>query len=229
MEARHERVLRCLRRVREYLEANPPAGEPSALRAQIAVLDDVLGGIDTIALDQEAGARLTRAETRRQQRLRDLLWDKHMLPVSRVARAIFGEAGLDTALRMPYSRRKSERLVAAAGAMAEVAERHSAIFVESGRPRDFVQQLRKAAEQLAEALGARDATLRRRVQATAAITDQLRRGRRAVRVINATVEPLLADDPERKAAWDSARKVSASTVGSPPELDEGAPQMEKAA
>ena len=46
---------------------------------------------------------------------------------------------------------------------------------------------------------------------------------------HATVEPLLADDPERKAAWDSARKVSASTVGSPTELDEEAPELEKAA
>src|SRR2546430_13345533 len=49
--------------------------------------------------------------------------------------------------------------------------------------------------------------MRRRVAATASVKDQLKRGRRALRLLNAILSPKLAADPELLAAWNNVRRV----------------------
>lgn len=215
MKARQRQVLRSFRRVREFIAANVPAESQAGLGVQLAELDDVLSSITEMATEQEAGSRLTSAETRRQATLRMALWDRHMLPVSRVAREVFGSSpGVDAALRMPSKRTAdSQLLLAAAAAMAEAAQPHAALFVSHGLSQNFVTELREAATRLETALTARETTQRRTITATAGVSLQITRGRRAVRLLNAILAPRLAGNGDLLATWNSVRRVRAVSGG----------------
>jgi hypothetical protein len=221
MRSAQRQVLRSLRRVREFIAANTPAGDPGKLGVQLAELDDVIGKMTELGAEQEAAVRLMAAETKRQATLRAELWDDEMQPVSRVAREIFGTSpGLEAALWLPRKNADSQALVSSALAMAEAAEPHRALFVAHGLAGEFVQQLRDAAARLQGALGARDTAERRRVTATAAAVLQAKRGRRAVRLLHAIMAPRLAGDADILAAWKSVRKVSAVPGGGAVAVDE---------
>jgi len=229
MNGNQRNTYRCFRRVQEFLANQEFTRSPAAFGKQLTELDSVVSQLTKETLDQEAGHRLTKAESARQSGLRHELWCLYMLPVSRVAREVFGITGTDKALRMPRQTISKEALVVAANAMAEAAESKAPTFVEHGLQQDFAVKLREAAAALDKSLGAGDGTRRRRVTATAAVKDQLKRGQRAVRLLNAILAPKLASNPELLAAWDNVRKlkpVSSTTASS---IEEPAVQVVKAA
>lgn len=203
---------RCGRRVQEFLTAHPFADAPVDLGKQRVELDEVVGQLSQDAVEQEAGHRLTAAGNKNQRELRRDLWDNHMLPISRVGRDVFGIAGMDRALKLPKKSVTNEVVLAAAGAMAEAASKQEAALIEHGLSKDFVAELRAASAALATALGNRDGTMRRRVTATAGMSDQVKRGRRALRLLNAILAPKLATDPELLAAWNNVRRVKPSAA-----------------
>ena len=213
MDSEVRNFYRCGRRVQEFLAAHPFADAPVDLGKQRAELDEVVGQLPQDALNQEAGHRLTKAETKNQRELRRELWDNHMLPIARVARDVFGIAGVDRALKLPKKTVANEAVLAAAGAMAEAASKQETALIEHGLSKDFVAELRAATGALATALGNRDGTMRRRVTATAGMKDQLKRGRRALRLLNAILAPKLATDPELLAAWNNVRRVKPTAPG----------------
>ena len=143
--------------------------------------------------------------------LREALYTDHLLPISRVAREVFGVTGMDRAFRMPTNTKVNQTLLAAAGAMAEAAEKQKDVFVKHGLPQDFIERFVASASSLAQATNAKTESGRRQVTATAALKDQLKRGRKAVRLLNAVLQPRLAKDPELLAAWRSAKKVRTIT------------------
>ena len=103
--------------------------------------------------------------------------------------------------------------------MAEALSKQQELFVQQGLPPDFVARLRAATAALRSSLGTRFGTRRRRVTATAGLGVQIRRGKRAVRMLNALLAPQLASDPERLAAWDSVRRIETTPGGSPGPVD----------
>ena len=211
MKASQTETLRSFRRVRQFIAENTPANAPASFGRQLTELDDVLAQLDRIGLDQEAGGRTTNAETRHQRELRITLLKQHLQPISRVAREVFGATGVDRALRMPRSR-KNEAILAAARAMAEAAEKEQERFVEHGLSADFIAQLRVAATALGGAMSARVGSQHRKVQATAAVHLQMKRGKRAVRLLDAVIVPSLRANADKLAAWQSARRVKAAPV-----------------
>ena len=219
MNSESRNAYRCFRRVQEYLAANPLADAPVSLGRQLEDLNAVVEQLTAAAADQEAGARLTKAETQRQRELREQLWSGHMLVISRIAREVLGLQGMDKALKLPKKLCAHETVLAAADAMAEAASKQPELFVQHGLPLDFVARLRAASEALRSSLGTRFGTRRRRVTATAGLGVQIRRGKRAVRMLNALLAPQLASDPERLAAWDSVRRIETTPGGSPGPVD----------
>jgi hypothetical protein len=214
MKAEQRSALRSFRRVHEFLAVHPLADAPEKFGKQSHELEQVLTALSQEAVKQEAGHRVTKGETKRQQALRETLWSAHMLPISRIAREAFGVPGMDQKLKMPPKRADNEALVSAANAMAEVAERDPQVFVEHGLPQDFAQQLRTAAATLNDALGTRVESVRRRVSATASVSELIKRGRRAVRLLNAILAPRLAGDPDLLAAWKSVKRPNNQGGGS---------------
>lgn len=164
-------------------------------------------------VDQEAGGRCVRVHVESQRQLREALCKDHMQPISRVAREVFGATGMDRAFLMPRNVKVNQPLIAAAGAMAEAAGKTKDVYLTHGLAADFIEQLSAAAAALDTARNARAESARRHVTATAAVSDQLKRGRKAVRLLNAILLPRLAKDPELLAAWESAKRARSSGVG----------------
>ena len=194
-------------RVDEFLTQHPLSDAPATLGAQALELKDVLAHVASDSIDQEAGGRFVRVYAESQRKLRSTLYTDHMQPISRIARDVFGATGLDRAFRMPKNARVNQPLLAAAGAMAEAAAKEKDVFVKHGLPEDFLEQMNASATALNEARLARTESARRRVTATAALNEQLKRGRKAVRLLDAILKPRLAKDPELLAAWKSAKRV----------------------
>jgi hypothetical protein len=200
-------TLSSFQRVQEFLTQHPLSDAADALGAQAKELDDVIARLSSDSVDQEAGSRFHRVHTASQRTLREELYTIHMLPISRVAREVFGLSGMDRAFRMPRSTKVNQTLLAAAGAMAEAAEKQKEVFTKHGVSPDFIERLKSAAAVLEQVGNAKTESGRRRITATAAVKEQLKRGRKAVRLLNAILQPRLARDPELLAAWRSAKHV----------------------
>lgn len=228
MNGKTRSTYRCFRRVEEFLAAHNLEEGSATLGKQAAELKDVVEQLSRQSLDQEAGFRLTKAQTKHQRELRQQLWERHMLPIALVAREVFGIEGLDRALKLPPVSSPNERVVSAAGAMAEAAARQEPVFIEHGLAPDFAAQLRSAAAELATVMGTRDGNQRRQVEATAAVRVLVRRGRRALRLLNAVVRPRLAHDQGLLAAWDTVRSVKDVGGGHQAAAESTAPELEAA-
>lgn len=218
--------LSSFQRVQEFLTQHPLSEVPATLGAQATELNDVIARLSSDAVDQEAGSRFVRVHAESQRKLRGALYTEHMQPISRVAREVFGTTGMDRAFRMPKNARVNQPLIAAAGAMAEAAEKEKDVFVKHGLPQDFIEQLQASATALDTARNAKTVSARRRITATAAVQDQLQRGRKAVRLLDAILKPRLAKDPELLAAWRSAKRVRPT---SPPAVTSDASETLKVA
>jgi hypothetical protein len=205
-------ALSSFQRVQEFLAQLPTSSDAPTLGAQAKELAEVIARLSSNSVEQEAGGRFARVHTEAQRRLRHTLYTEHMQPIARVAREVFGASGLDRAFRMPRHTTVNQKVLAAAGAMAVAAQKEREVFVKHGLPQDFVEQLEACASALETARNARVESGRRRVTATAAVGELLKRGRKAVRLLNAILQPRLAKDPELLAAWRSAKRVRPTTI-----------------
>jgi hypothetical protein len=205
-------ALSSFQRVQQFITQLPQAESSPTLGAQAAELDDVIARLSSSSIDQEAGRRFVRVHSESQRNLRRSLYADHMQPISRVAREVFGVSGMDRAFRMPPKSVADRTLLAAAGAMAEAAQKEQEMFVKHGLAPDFIDTLKGSAAALDVARSAKVESGRRRVTATAAVTELVKRGKKAVRLLNAILQPRLAKDPELLAAWRSAKRVPPVTT-----------------
>ena len=212
MNKRGRSTLESFQRVQQFLAQYPVGDAPAALGAQASELADVVARLSTDTVDQEAGKRFFRVHAESQRKLRQVLYMDHMQPISRVAREVFGITGMNEAFRLPQNVRSNQVLIAAAGAMAEAAEKEKTVFVRHGLPESFVEALKESAKALADARSAQRDSGHRRISATAALEDQVKRGKKAVRLLDAILKPRLAKDPELFAAWRSARRPVAEAT-----------------
>lgn len=207
MRRKDRSTFDSFQRVKEFLTQHPLADEPASLGAQAAELDDVIQRLSDDAVKQETGSRYAQVHIERERALRASLYADHLQPISRIARDVFGVSGMDRAFRVPRNVRVNQPLIAAARAMAESAEKEKDVFLRHGLPQDFIEQLRAAASALDETRTAKTESARHRVTATASVQDQIKRGRKAVRLLDAVLVLRLRNEPELLAAWRIARKV----------------------
>ncbi len=205
-------ALSSFQRVQEFLAQLPTSSDAPTLGAQAKELGEVIARLSSNSVEQEAGGRFARVHTEAQRRLRQTLYTEHMQPIARVAREVFGASGMDRAFRMPRHTTVNQKVLAAAGAMAAAAQKEREVFLKHGLPQNFVEQLESCASALETARNARVESGRRRVTATADLVEQVKRGKKAVRLLNAILQPRLAKDPELLAAWRSAKRIPLVTA-----------------
>lgn len=205
-------TLESFQRVQEFLGQHPFSDSPADLGRQAAELDDVVARLSSQLVKQEESARFTGVHAKAQESAREALYKDHMQPIARIAREVYGLSGMDRAFRLPKGWTATQPLLAAAGAMAGAAEREQATFTERGFAPDFVRQFRGAIAALEQVRTSRTETGRHQVTATATVKEQLKRGRSAVRQLNAILSPRLAKEPALQAAWRSAKRVRPTTA-----------------
>jgi hypothetical protein len=219
MQAKQKQAIETYQRVQDFLTAHPPPESPGYL-AQKKALDGVVATLDDHSVNQAMGRRLSRAEVARQRALRKALRQQHLAPIAQIARATLSDApGIEKALKMPPSDISPLKLVAEANAMRSAAALYQPQFIEAGRPADFLEQLDAAAEALRQALLGKARNVGRQVGAGAGIDREIKRGRRAIEVIDTIVTAAFRDDQNVLATWRSAKRVRAVPGGKIPVSD----------
>ena len=203
MDKRKRSALRRFRRVHEFLTSN----EVEGTRTKLQVLDEVVQEMSGMGEAQDVSERVTRGEVARQRALRDGLWKRHMVPISRIARRVFGIPGMDVKFKLPVRRgADNDAILDAARGMAQAAEQHAAAFQAEGLPAEFLAQFRAAIDELAGALTKRVEGQRRWKTSRESLQKLVRRGVAAIDVLDAIVKPRLESQPDLLAAWNSVKR-----------------------
>jgi len=208
MLARHKQLVESYQRVQDFLTANPPTNPAPKYGEVRQELDDAIARLSSLLGDQSAGRRESLDDTRRQDILRRLLREKHLAPISRIAKAALGDDPvIRKALGMPNPKLPSMKLVTVAVGMRTSAAKYEPLFVESGRPANFLAQLDAAIETLRQSVLGRARSVGRHVGARAGLGQQLARARNVVRMLDAMVLDAFAGNAEVIARWNISKRV----------------------
>jgi len=209
MEQRQGSTLETIRRAQGFLDANNAILEEVNQSGARTNLDRMAAELSQQAVEQRAGRVNSIGETAKQARLRKELRLHHMRPIAIVAQAHLSDVPELTKFQLPPARLSSStKLVAAARAMADAASQHAQVLVGGGLAPDFGPKLLAAAQAVEDSVSGREVSLRRTVGATGALTDAEKRGRKALKVIDALVLPVLESNAQLLAEWRSVKRFS---------------------
>ena len=215
MLAREKQQVEAYERVQDFLKTHPaPAGRTYGRPKEL--LDEVVARLTGHRTDQVGGGRLTKSEAKREEALQRALRELHLSPISKIARATLAEApGIEKALKMPQPQLSTTELIDQANGMRDAVAPYAATFVEHGRPEDFVEQLAAAIAVLRGAMLGKARNVGTRAGARAGIAEEIKRGRRAVQMLDAIVSTAFVADKDCLAKWRIAKRVRALPGGGP--------------
>ena len=206
MQGKQKQVIEMYQRVQDFLGANPPP--PSTAYAnQKRLLDEAITRLSGHYQDQSSGQRLSRQETQRQAALRKKVRDEHLAPIAKIARAHRDVAGLATAMRVPSPGLSTMRLIQEAVGIRATVATQSALFVESGRPEDFLERLDAAIAELKGSFLGKARNVGTHVGAKRGMKDVIKVGRKAVDLIDTIVTDAFATRGDLLAKWKIAKRV----------------------
>jgi hypothetical protein len=208
MKASQTRILQSFRRVQGFLDANTTGLTTATFHTQRTLLDDIVTKLTGHAIEQDASVIDHRGGTQNLAALRTALLENHMRPIAQIARALLSNVETISVLRMPVRFVSTEQLVTAAAAMKQAAAPFAEVFIEHGRPQDFIERLGAAAVAVRQVVDDRFRAQGRRVGATVGVVSELTRGRRAVQLIDAVIRPVVRNDPQLFAEWKNAKRVT---------------------
>jgi hypothetical protein len=211
MQSRTRDLLDCFQRVEEFLTQHPLPEAAAALGEQAATLHDVVTRLTSDFAAQVSGKNFVGVHVKSAIELRHTLYAEHLMPISRLAREVFGSTGFGEAFRMPARRASNQQLIASAQAFADAAVQQKDTFVRHGLPGDFIEQLKASADALGGARMAKKESVRVRITATKGSMEQGKRGRQAVRLLNAILQVRLRKEPELLTAWNAVRRPRAKS------------------
>ena len=215
METRQRQVVEAFQRVRTFLDEHPAKGTLSYTSA-LAMLDDVIEKVRSLASMEYRGREVSRAETRRQAEQLQVLVDEHIRPIVTIARAQIesqSDVGLPAGLRMPSLPLNPSKAVTVCDGMLEAARPHEVLFVANGLPADFLAQFANARNELERLTGGRATQVGAHKAARSGLPVQMVRGRRAVERVDAIVRASYRRDPGVLGAWRSAKRVQKTPGG----------------
>ena len=215
MQSRQANMLRSLRSVEEFLNANAATLNGIVNSGTRKKLADAITTLETTVSTQAGTSVVAKSGTSRYRALRLVLIRDHMAPIARIARAELPPTPEMSALRMPPQNWKVERLAAAAHGMGEGARPYLALFVEAGLDPDFIEQLDAAADAMVRSVSDRAQSRSRLSAATKDLTLTLASARKLVDAIDALVTRALADEPGLLKGWKVIKRVRRVTTHVP--------------
>lgn len=215
MLARQKQVIASFDRVRGWLNRNPLPDAPAKYPERRAELDEVVARLNALLRSQEGGQREVKDDTKRQETARKTLREKHLAPLSRRAKAVLpDEAEIQKSMEMPIVNLATAKLITVAGAMRDTAAKYEQLFVENGRPADFLAKLDAAIEAVRQTVLVKAQNVGRHVGAKEGLKQELRRARRCVRMLDAMVLDVFAGRADVIADWRVSKRVKETTGSS---------------
>lgn len=200
-----------LRRVQQFLDEFAVKLFAENAAAARKEFDEVVDGMGVNEAAQASSTLNAKSQTAVQAALRRDLIDHHMRPVATIAAAHLRDVPGFKALRLS-PKVKVEVLVQDAIAMADAAKDHQQVFVENGRPENFVDALLAAAAAVRASIDARGKSIASKAAARGGLKATATRAHLVMRFVDAQVRSALADDPKTLAAWKSAKRIGKGKV-----------------
>jgi len=214
MLSRHKQLLGSFERVQDFLKLFPLPTPPAKYAARKAELDATVTRLHALLGDQSQGQRDSRDDTKRQRAIRKLLRENHLAPISRMAKAVLpNDKTIQKGFAMPDVQLPTQKLIAMTEGIRTKAAEYEQVFVENGRPADFLARMDAVVESLRETLLGRARNVGRHVGAKAGLGQALAEGRRNVQLLDAMVLDGFAGNAELIAKWRLAKRVQ--DVGGP--------------
>ena len=217
MQDRQQKLIESFQRVQAFLATHESPGAAGLAEAK-AILDAAVEELLDHSSAQLFGRQLSKAERMRVKARMKRLRGQHMLPITAIAKLRADRLpGLADELKMPVGGLGAGRLVHAARAMRNAAAQHVPLFVEAGRPADFLAQLDAAIASIEQALGGHALNIGTKVGANAGLKDQLRRARRAVDLLDPLVKTAFEGNAVVLARWQAAKRVKGGAAFASPD------------
>jgi hypothetical protein len=208
MQKKDMQFLAALRTARQFLDAKSAALGTINTSGALKTLDTAIYTIAALAETQERHRILVTGQLNDERRLSEKFRRKHLRPIAEIAQAkLPDEVDLLSNLKVPRHTSNSTTLVARGNAMGDAVAPFTQTFLDAGLPTDFVAQLKAAAEQLAKAVSNKGNLRSGRRGATDGITKEVRKARKAVRVIDAMVKAQLQANEPLVTEWRDAVRV----------------------
>ncbi len=195
--------------VRAQLFLDEHAGTMAAVNASGArkALDQVVQEFDGHAATQGEHLIGSTGETQKQRSIRLTIRRQYLKPIAKVAQAQLADVPEIATLRLPRPKLVGTQLVETANGIANAAEKHKDVFVNAGLTPDFLEGLRKLAQQLQESIDGRTSHVGKRMGATIAIGSVSVRARRVLRTLDGVVHQNVTD-AGLLAEWDAVKRVA---------------------
>lgn len=201
-------------RVRDFGLANPPPDPSNA--AVFARFGELLSRANTLAAQEQDGRSGARAATRRRAALRAEVHGTFLPQLIRVgALAAEEEPDLGGRFRFPKSSSRHAAFLTAVRSMLEVAREHVEVLAKHGLSADFLEELKAVFGQLESVNASANAHRRAHVGARADLEDTVGEIMKLVGVLDGMSRYRFRADPEKTAAWQSARNVAGPSRGKP--------------
>ncbi len=201
-------------RVRDFGLANPPPDPSNA--AVFARFGELLSRASTLAAQEQDGRSGARAATRRRADLRAEIHGTFLPQLIRVgALAAEDTPELGGRFRFPKSGSRHAAFVTAVRSMLEVARAHAELLATHGLSGGFLEDLSAVFGQLERINASANAHRRAHVGARADLEDTVGEIMKVVGVLDGMSRYRFRDDPEKTAAWHSAKNVAGPFRGKP--------------
>jgi hypothetical protein len=215
VDTKQKRAIESFLRVQAFLVSHP-APAPFDFSIGKAEMDGVIDELAAQALVQAAGRRNSRQETQRLKRAIEVLRLHHLRPIVRIAKASKrNKTGIQAALRTPRSNMPVVKLLQEARAIRTVAAQNSELFLQKGRPQDFLAQLDAAMNAVRTSFITRSEQLNASIAANDGITQEVSRGRQAVAMLDSVVSVAFENNDAVLREWEVTKRVQALPGGTP--------------
>lgn len=218
MNNKKQRRLQSFRRVQSWKIAHADAVQaaPPAILTHFTTLDGIVVKLEADAATQESSKHLGMSNTSDATTQRAEV-RAHMRPITDVARGLKGSVlGISAIASMPDVHATTERLIAAANAMAGNAATFKQLLLDHGLQPDFIESLQSSAAALKAFVDGKANAKNAEVMATKDIDAVVKQGMVVVGFIQAALMSQLRKDPALMASWENAKRLTAKGVPASP-------------
>jgi hypothetical protein len=209
MDNRQQRMLVALSTT-HYLSGLPDIGpQPPLFNRVRTQLGESISRIQAHQQTQMAAASTLTGEAPLDH-LRKRIRRDRMMPLIKVAKPLLKFApGTAAALRVPHARASSTEVATAAIQLFEALKRHHKLLASAGYPKDFLLEMRKEADVIAQTVKRSDKARQKRAHATASLAEEFKKAMGYVSVMEGILAPRFAKDAVLRVRWHVARRVKA--------------------
>lgn len=167
------------------------------------------------ALNEQAlrGELAVRSSVRGKDEIKEVI-RQQLLAFNGVAQlASIENAGVEELVRVPRTTTAHRTFLATTRVMIDHATRHSALFQKYGLPGTFVADLTALADELESAMGRKESGRQSHIGANADLDEVVGEIMKVINALDRLNRVRYRKDPERLAAWKSARDVPWPSAG----------------